>query len=105
MRLVKAVVGKRLERLEDLLDHASGHAAFCSAGDELLLQPSQHVLLLFSHRVTERVRLRSREATERRCRRHDVLLVDEDAVGAFQEWLKERMEIGDRLRSVLAPNV
>ena len=83
MRLVKAVVGKRLKRLEDLLNHASGHAAFCSAGNELLLQSSQHVLLLLSHRVAERVGLRPREATECRCRRHDVLLIDEDAVGAL----------------------
>ena len=105
MRLVKAVVGKRLERLEDLLDHASCYATLSGARDELLLQPRQHVLLLLSHRVTERVGLRTREAAERRCRRHDVLLIDEDAVGAFQEWLKERMEIGDRLSSVLATNV
>ena len=105
MCLVKAIVGKRLKRLEDLLNHASGHATLCGAGDELLLQPSQHVFLLLSHRITERVRLRAREAAECRRRRHDVLLVDEDAIGTLQERLKEWMKVGDRFRPVLTANI
>ena len=105
VRLVEPVVCKRLKRLEHLLDHARGYATPCCARDELLLEPSEHVLLLLPHRIPQGVSLRSREATECRCSRHDVFLVHEHAVRSLQEWLKKRVEVGDRLCSVLATNI
>ena len=91
VRLVEPVVGKRLKRLEYLLDHARGYATPCCARDELLLEPSEHVLLLLAHRIPQGVSLRPGEATECRCSRHDVLLVHEHAVRSLQEWLKKRV--------------
>ena len=91
VRLVEPVVCKRLKRLEHLLDHARGHATPCCARDELLLEPSEHVLLLLAHRIPQGVSLRPREATECRCGRHDVFLVHEHAVRSLQEWLKKRV--------------
>ena len=70
-----------------------------------MLQPSEHILLLLAHGVSERVGLWAREATERRSGGHDVFLIDEDAIGSLQERLQKRVQIGHRLLAMLAADV
>ena len=105
MGLVESVVCERLKCLEYLFDRGACDPPLGGARDELLLQARKDILFLLAHRVSQGVRLRAREATERRGRGHDVLLVDEDAVRSLEERLKEGVQIRHRLLAVLAADV
>ena len=103
--LVEAVALERLEGLEDRVDRVRAHPALARLAYELVLHRAQDARLLLADRVAERVRLGAAEAAEGGRGGHDVLLVDEDPVGPLEEWLEERVEVGDLLLAVLAPDV
>ena len=105
MGLVEAVALERLERLEHRVDDLRRDAALGGLLDELVLLGAQHRRLLLADGVAERVRLGPGEAAERHGRGHDVLLVDEDAVRLLEVRLEQRMQVGDLLLAVLAPDV
>jgi hypothetical protein len=103
--LVEAVALERLEGLEDGVDDLRRHAPLGRLADELVLLRAQHRRLLLADGVAQRVRLRAGEAAEGHGRGHDVLLVDEDAVGLGQVRLEQRVQVGHRFLAVLAPDV
>ena len=103
--LVEAVALEGLEGLEDGVDDLGVHAPLGGLAHELVLLGAQHRGLLLADGIAERVRLRAGEAAEGHGRGHDVLLVDEDAVGLLQVRLQQRVQVGDLLLAVLAADV
>ena len=74
------------------------HAAL----DELGLEFVHYVHELLAHGLAKLVRLATSEAGEKSRQKHDLFLIDRDAVGILQILLHQRMVVGDRLVALLS---
>ena len=102
MRLIEGVGGEFLPVGPYLLKHLRVVTVLHAAFDELRLHGIYDVLLLLTHRLTQRVALASGEVCQLTAEQHDLLLIYRDAVGVLQVLLHARYVVGDRLLSVLA---
>ena len=95
MRLVESVAGELLHQIEDVRGLLLRHAALDRAvhEDGALLR---HLLGLFlAHRATQQVGAAERVAGQHLRDLHDLLLVQDHAVGRLQNLLQARMQIVD----------
>ena len=68
-----------------------------TALDEVVVKRLKNVYLLLTHRFTKLVRLTFRESCHLLRDKHDLLLVDSDAVSLLQELFHRRKVVCDRL--------
>ena len=102
VRLVEAIARELLHQVEDLLDLLLWEVAFKRAFDKSLALLRHLLGLLLAHRAAEQVGVAQRVACEPVCDLHDLLLVDDDAVGFCQDFFQLGQIVDDLLTSVLA---
>ena len=102
MRLVEGIGCERLPVAPYLVADLLVVPALLTAVDELGLHFVQHVALLLTHGLTQRIGLAAREPGELLRQQHDLLLVDRDAVGVAQVLLHVGDLVGHRLLPVFA---
>ena len=105
VRLVEGVVGERQEDVPECLDRAVAEAALFHAAREALVLLVELGLLLLAHRAPQDVGLTEREPGDLLRDRHDLLLIDDQAVcrieDVAQRLFELRMDRCDRLQAVL----
>ena len=102
VRLVEAVAPELDDVVPDLLRHVPCAAVRLGAVEELRGELLHDLRLLLAHRLAQVVCVVEREAGEfHRCE-HDLLLVDDAAVGVLQDLLEALVVVGDGLTTVLA---
>src|SRR5215204_2612877 len=99
---VEAVVRELRHQAEDLAGGLLRDLVLDAARDELLLVDGHLLALLLAHRAAHEVGLAQGVAAEPLRELHDLLLVDEDAVGVLEDLLHLRHEVLDRLLAVVA---
>ena len=97
MRLVEAVAGELLHQVEDLLDLLLREAAAERALDEALALRGHLLELLLAHGAAQDVGFAQRVAGEAIGDLHHLFLVDDDAVGFFENLLQLGQVVGDGL--------
>ena len=102
VRLVEAVARELLHQVEDLLDLLLREAALERALDEALALLGHLLGLLLAHGAAQQVGLAQRVAGQAIGDLHHLFLVDDDAVGLFEDLLQLRQVVDDRLAAVLA---
>ena len=102
VRLVEAVTGELLHQVEELRRHRLGKAALAGAAEELGAVLGHDLGFLLAHRPAEQVRFAQRIARHYVGDLHDLLLVDDDPVGLFQQRLDLGQEVAHGLAAVLA---
>ena len=100
--LVEAVAREELEQPEDAIGVGLVDALPLRAVDERALLLRHLLGLLLAHRAAQEVGAAERVARERLRDLHDLLLVDDDAVGRLQDVVDQRVHLRDRLATVLA---
>ena len=108
MRLVERVARKALHIRKDLFSHLFRHAArdravdipalAAVAVDEFIALRHEFGFVLFAHRAADKVSLSERKSRKILEDLHDLLLIDNDAVGNFQDMLQQRRVVFDLLR-------
>ena len=109
VRLVERVVGERDEDVPQRLDRRVGVAVLLHAVGERHVLLVEDLLLLLAHRPAQQVGRAERVAGELLRDRHDLLLVDDQAVGLVEDLGQRLGQLGvdrhDRLAAVLAVGV
>src|ERR1051326_9290185 len=99
---MEAVSGERLHLVEDLAGELGFEALLGRAVEEAHAL-ARHLLHLFlAHRTPQIVGIAERVPGERLRRLHDLLLVDDDAVGLAENRLERGLEIANRLLAALS---
>ena len=102
MRLIKTVVSEveqlRPESFGLLL---GGTTNFLGTLNKLGLHLVHEVDLLFTHRLTKRIRLTTGKATPFLGDLHELLLINQNTVGRLQGILETRVKIGNRFLPML----
>ena len=88
MRLVEAVARELLHQVEDLLDLLLREAALQRAGDEALALLGHLLGVLLAHGAAQQVGFAQRVAGQAVGDLHHLFLVDDDAVGLFEQLLQ-----------------
>ena len=103
MRLVEAVAGELVDQVEDLVALLLGDVVDLLAAVDEQLALVLHLLgLLLAHRPAHEVGAAEREAGQLLRGHHDLLLVDEHAVGLAEDVLEQRVRVLDLAPAVLA---
>ena len=102
VRAVEAVARELLHEVEDALGDLRVDLLHLRAVEEGGLLLGHRLGLLLAHGAAEQVRLAERVAGERGGDLHDLLLVDDDAVGVLEDGLERRVVVLDALAAVLA---
>ena len=105
VRFVEAVAGEFGHELEDELGAAAIDALADGALDEAVSLLRHLLLDLLAHGAAEQIGLAEREAGEDLRDLHHLLLVDDHAIGLFQDRLDRGMQIVRLLAAVLAVDV
>ena len=109
VRLVEGVVGERDQDVPQRLDRRGGEAVLLHAGLEPDVLGVQDRLLLLAHRAAQQVGLAEGVPGDLLRDRHDLLLVDDQAVGLAEDLLERlgqlRVDRRDLLLAVLAQRV
>ena len=109
VRLVERVVGERKDGVPQRLHRAGREAVGPHSLGEALELLLEHLTLLLAHRLSENVGSGERIAGDLLGDAHDLLLVDDQAVGLGQDVLEGLGEFGvdglDRLPAVLAVGI
>ena len=105
VRLVEPVPGEERHQVEDVGRLRLGHAPVDRAGDELGAHFCHLVFLLLAHRGAQHVRLTQAEARQLGRDLHHLLLVDDHAVGLFEDGFQLRERVDDLLLATLALHV
>ena len=109
MGLVKRVGREGLDGAPECIHGGFGVAIFLHAAPELVVLLGQHFRLLLTHCLTEAICLAGRVVGDLLRDTHDLLLVDDEAVGLIQDFLERlfqlRVNWGDFLAAVLAVRV
>ena len=111
--LVEGVVCKVQHLVKDVVCHLLGHAVGGTAADvflrvaedEVLPLGFQHVKLLFGHGPAHHVGLAQTVASQQAENLHDLLLIDNTAVGDRKHLFQQRMLVSDGAGVVLALDV
>ena len=103
--LVEPVAGEKRHQVEDLGRFRLGHAALDRPGDEFGPHLRHLVFLLLAHGGAKHIGFSQGEAGQLGGDLHDLLLVDDDAVGLFENRLELRQRVDDLLLAVLALHV
>ena len=99
--LVEGVVGERHQGVPQRLDRAVGVAVGLHPLGEGDVLGVEHLLLLLAHRPAQQVGLSEAVARELAGRLHDLLLVDDQAVGLAEDLGQRLRELGVDRRDVL----
>ena len=109
VRAVERVVGERQQDVPERLDRGGRVAVVLHALGETLVLLVEDLLLLLAHGATQQVGLAERVAGEHLGDRHDLFLVDDQAVGLAEDLLERlvqlRVDRRDLLAAVLAVGV
>ena len=105
VRGVEPVVGEGLDVLEEALGRPLLAAERDGALHELLALGGDLLADLLAHDLAQRVGLAHREPGHHHRGLHDLLLVDDDAVGVLEHRLEVGVRVGDLLAAVLALRV
>ena len=109
VRLVERVVGERQDGVPQRLDGRRREAVGPHARREALVLLGEHVGLLLAHGFSENIGLGERVAGHLLRDAHDLLLVDDQAVGLGEDLLERVGQLGvdrlDRLPAVLAVGI
>ena len=97
VRLVEAVVRKMRQQLENPAGQFVVDSVLSRPGKESFLFLHQKLRLLMPHGATQDIRLAERKARQHLHNLHDLLLVEHDAEGLFQDRFQKRMQIGNLL--------
>ncbi|OQC27920.1 MAG: hypothetical protein BWX71_01111 [Deltaproteobacteria bacterium ADurb.Bin072] len=100
MGLVEPIIGELLHEVEDLPGLVPVHAALHGPRHEDLPLGGHLLADLLAHGAPEKVRLAQRVARHLLGDLHDLLLVDDDAVGLLQDLLQEGMGVINVLPAV-----
>src|SRR5574343_1282348 len=84
MRFVEGVLRKRFPVGPDLFQFLCRKSFFGGTVYKLAFHFIQYRLLLFTHGLTQYVRISLAEATNTLCQQHYLLLIHSDSVGLFQ---------------------
>src|ERR1051326_7483215 len=98
---IETVVRKLRHQREDLLRLFTLDAAFHGAVDELLFMHGYLFALLLAHRAPHQVSFAKCITRKLLCELHDLLLIDDDAVGVAENLLHLRDEITHGLLAVV----
>ena len=102
VRLVEAVTGELLHQVEDLLDLLLRETLLLRAFEEALALRGHFLGLLLAHGAAQDVGFAQRIAGQAVGDLHHLFLIDDDAVGFFQDLLQLRKIVGHLLAAVLA---
>ena len=102
VRLVKAIARKRRHQIEHLVGNLLVHSGLARAVEELGLLLLHDLLFLFAHGAAQQVGATEAIARQRPSNLHHLLLVDDDAVGLFEDALHRRVVVDDGRALVLA---
>ena len=106
MALGEAEVGEGGQCCVHLLGHHLGHAPGGHAGEQTVAQAGHALTGPFgAHGLAQFVGLGGAEAGHVDGDLHQLFLKERHPEGALQGWLHQRMEIGDRLGPIAAPDV
>ena len=105
MRFVEAVARELLYDVEDVARLLRVDAVAHGPVDEFGALLLHYLFFLLSHRAAQKVRFAERVARELARALHDLLLVEDDAVGVLHVRLEPRVEIVDLFLAVLALDV
>src|SRR5688572_12366698 len=101
---VESVVRKLSHQREDLLGLFAFNPPLNSTRNELLFMNGHLFALLLAHRAAHEVGLAKCISRKLLSELHDLLLVDDDAVGIVENLLHLRRDIADALLSVVTKN-
>ena len=96
MGLVETVAGELLHQVEDHRRLSFRNTARHSTGHELATLLGHFFRLLFAHRAAQQVSATERVAGQHLRNLHDLLLVQDHAVGGLQDGLEVGMQVVDR---------
>ncbi len=100
--LIETVGGKLLHQIEDRLGLLRVKLVLLGAGHEEVFLLGHLFGFLLAHGPTQQVGAAEAVVTQNLADEHNLLLVDDDPVGIFQDWLKLREVVGDLFFAVLA---
>ena len=101
MGLVERISGERLDQREHLLGKLRRKTLTIGAGQEFLPLLSHDLRDLLAHRLADYVRFTERVSGERLRDVEHLILIDDHAVGLFENVLQVRVQVGHRHPAVL----
>ena len=105
MRLVEAVTGKGLHLVKNIVGKLVADTTLGSAINENKTLFGHFRCFFLTHSATQDVRITQRIASQYLGDLHDLLLVENDAVGGFQNGYKIIMRIADYCAAVFAVDI
>ena len=102
VRFVEAVPGEFRHQVENLLGLFGGNLSHGASGQEFFALRRHFGVILFAHGAAQNVRFAERKARQAVGDLHDLFLIEDDAVGFFQNFLQLGQIVRDFLFAVLA---
>src|ERR1019366_3800426 len=103
MRLAEGVAGKTRDEFPNFRCLFGGVAASFCRSSKLAVNFLDHFPLLLVKRTPQNVGASGRQARKRLADLQNMLLIDNEAIGAFQALFERRMRIDDRLHALITP--